>query len=134
MSTGPAPVPVAPARGGQVLTKALVEECKRLGVKTLTGCLMLGLLTGKDGVVGALLYRIFGGQVILYRAASTILATGGAGELYRINYTTNVTTGDGYSAAYRAGAELLDMEFAMFSPHTMMEPGLPMWASPRPLA
>ena len=127
LADGSTTVDANPARGGQVLTKALVEECKRIGVKTLTGCLMLGLLTGKDGVVGALLYRIFGGQVILYRAASTILATGGAGELYRINYTTNVTTGDGYSAAYRAGAELLDMEFAMFSPHTMMEPGLPMW-------
>jgi succinate dehydrogenase / fumarate reductase flavoprotein subunit len=55
------------------------------------------------------------------------LATGGAGELYRINYTTNVTTGDGYAAAHRIGAKLVGMEFTMFSPHTMMEPGLPMW-------
>ena len=56
-----------------------------------------------------------------------MLATGGAGEVFRINYCSNVATGDGYAAAYRAGADLVGMEFTQFSPHTMMEPGLPMW-------
>jgi len=116
-----------PARGGQVVTKKLAEECKRLGVKTIPACILLDLLVGKDGVIGAILYRIYRGDFIVCRAASTILATGGAGELYRINYNANVTTGDGYAVALRAGAELVDMELTMFSPHTMMEPGLPMW-------
>ena len=116
-----------PSRGGQVVTMGLAAECKRLGVKTIPACVLLDLLEGKDGVVGALLYRIYRGDFIICSAASTILATGGAGELYRVNYTANVTTGDGYAAAYRAGAELVDMEFAMFSPHCMVEPGLPMW-------
>ena len=64
---------------------------------------------------------------ITCRARAVVLATGGAGELFRINYSSNVATGDGYAAAYRAGANLVGMEFTMFSPPTMMEPGLPMW-------
>ena len=127
LADGSAQVDANPARGGQTVTKGLAEACRRLGVLTMPACILVDLLMGKHGVAGALLYRIYHGDFIVCRAASTILATGGAGELYRINYTTNVTTGDGYAAAYRAGAELVDMSFAMFSPHTMMEPGLPMW-------
>ena len=127
LADGSTSVDANPSRGGQVVTKGLAEECKRLGVRMMPGCVLLDLLVGKEGVTGALLYRIYQGDFIVCRAASTILATGGAGELYRINYTANVTTGDGYAAAYRAGAEMVDMSFAMFSPHTMMEPGLPMW-------
>jgi len=127
LADGSTKVDANPSRGGQVVTLGLAEECKRLGVHMMPGCVLVDLLTGEDGVAGALLYRIYRGDFIVCRAASTIVATGGAGELYRINYTANVTTGDGYAAAYRAGAELVDMSFAMFSPHTMMEPGLPMW-------
>jgi succinate dehydrogenase/fumarate reductase flavoprotein subunit len=127
LADGSTAVDANPARGGQVVTFGFVEECERLGVKTMNGCVLLALLEGPDGVVGALMYRIFNGTYFVCRAATTILATGGAGEIYRINYTTNVTTGDGYAAAHRVGAELINMEFTMFSPHTMMEPGLPMW-------
>lgn len=116
-----------PARGGQAVTRALVKECKRLGVQTIDGCILLDLLRGPSGIVGALFYRIFAGTFIVCRARAVVLATGGAGEVFRINYTTNVTTGDGYAVAHRAGANLVGMEFTMFSPHTMMEPGLPMW-------
>lgn len=127
LADGSVHVEANPARGGQAVTKALVAACEMAGVKTIAGCVLLDLLQGPEGVAGALLYRIFGGQAIVCRAPSVVLATGGCGELFRVNYTTNVSTGDGYAVALRAGAELVGMEFTMFSPHTMMEPGLPMW-------
>jgi L-aspartate oxidase len=65
---------------------------------------------------GALVYDKQNGRQILYIARAVIIATGGAGQLYR--YTTNpdVATADGMAAAYRAGCELSDLEFIQFHP------------------
>ncbi len=69
-----------------------------------------------DGVCrGALVWNGQHGKTLVW-AKQTILATGGAGQLYRETTNPEVATGDGMALAYRAGAELRDMEFMQFHP------------------
>lgn len=56
------------------------------------------------------------GEWTVYKAAHTILATGGVGGLYQVSSNDPTITGDGMAAAYRAGISLADMEFVQFHP------------------
>jgi len=71
---------------------------------------------GKNFCLGAYVLDNQNGDVSAYLADATILATGGIGRLYQ--YTTNpdCATGDGVSMAYRAGAEVGNMEYVQFHP------------------
>src|SRR4029077_1317593 len=75
----------------------------------------LDLLTLEGRCVGALVWRPRTGSPLIW-AKQTILASGGAGMVYRETTNPPVATGDGVAAAYRAGAEIRDMEFMQFHP------------------
>ena len=72
-------------------------------------------LTHEGVCRGALVWNGRHGKTLVW-AKQTILATGGAGQLYRETTNPDVATGDGMAMAYRAGAELRDMEFMQFHP------------------
>ncbi len=60
-----------------------------------------------------------------FHARHVILASGGAGQLYRATTNPQVATGDGVALAFRAAAELADMEFYQFHPTALSLPGAP---------
>ncbi len=64
------------------------------------------------------------GNMRFFRAKAGVIATGGAGQLYRITSTAASSTGDGYGIAYNAGLYLKDMEFVQFHPTGLVPKGL----------
>lgn len=86
---------------------------------------VIDLITEGEECLGALVQKPDGQRIFLRGKKATILCSGGAGQLYR--YTTNpeVATADGIAIAYRAGAEIRDMEFIQFHPTSLCYPGAP---------
>jgi succinate dehydrogenase / fumarate reductase flavoprotein subunit len=85
-------------------------------------CTVVTLLKDGDRVAGALGYDRERGRFRVWRAKAVVLATGGIGKAYKITSNSWEYTGDGQSLAYRAGAELMDMEFVQFHPTGMIWP------------
>jgi len=81
----------------------------------------LGLVT-EDRIVGAYVLDEESGKVNIYRSDRILLATGGCGKVYL--YTTNPdnSTGDGLAMAWRAGANIANMEFVQFHPTCFYNP------------
>jgi len=75
----------------------------------------IDLLTHEGRCRGALVWNAQHGRTFIW-AKQTILCTGGAGQIYRETTNPEVATGDGHALAYRAGAEVRDMEFMQFHP------------------
>src|SRR5262249_38160217 len=82
----------------------------------------LDLLTDAGACAGAVVFRPGQGPFLVW-AKQTILASGGAGQLFRETTNPQVATGDGMAAAWRAGAALRDMEFMQFHPTVLYVAG-----------
>ena len=81
---------------------------------------VIELLMAAGRMAGALAYDRERGRFHVFSAKAVILATGGVGRAYRITSNSWEGTGDGHGLAYRAGAELIDMEFVQFHPTGMV--------------
>ena len=101
---------------GREVMRAVIERARaRPNVRIWQNSFTIDLLTQDGRCRGALVWDKTRGPTLVW-ARATILATGGAGQLYRESTNPPIATGDGHALAYRAGAELRDMEFMQFHP------------------
>ncbi len=77
---------------------------------------LVDLLTAGDRCVGAIVYDPTSRRYEVFWADAVILATGGCGQAFRVTTNPGIATGDGVAAAWRAGAEISDLEFVQFHP------------------
>jgi len=82
------------------------------------------LIVVNGHIQGVLTIEIATGEFVLFRCQSAVLATGGAGRVYRQNTNAGIVTGDGMGLAYRNGAALRDMEFIQWHPTCLPGSGI----------
>ncbi|MGO4792106.1 L-aspartate oxidase [Paenibacillus sp. 2KB_20] len=110
---------------GYEIVRALSIQIEMLhNVEVWDDHFVIDLIT-EQGECHGVLVQMPDGKRVFVRGRATVMCSGGAGQLYR--YTTNpeVATADGVAMAYRAGAEIRDMEFIQFHPTALSYPGAP---------
>jgi succinate dehydrogenase / fumarate reductase flavoprotein subunit len=109
-------------RTGLEMIRTLQDHGIHTGMTVHMECTVLTLLLDSGRIAGAFGYDREKGLFILWKAKAVVLATGGIGRAFKITSNSWEYTGDGHALAYRAGAELTDMEFVQFHPTGMIWP------------
>ncbi|HQP37897.1 MAG TPA: L-aspartate oxidase [Polyangiaceae bacterium] len=113
---------------GREIVRALLTALReRPNVRLLDNHAAIDLIMaskygGPETCVGAYVLDASGEHVLRLLARSTVLATGGAGKVYLYTSNPDIATGDGVAMAYRAGAEIANMEFYQFHPTCLYHP------------
>lgn len=108
--------------GKEVCDKLISVVETRNNVKIKERTFAIDILTDKDVCKGVLTFDEDSSEYIMYVSNVVINAAGGFGQLYSNTTNPEVATGDGVGLAYRAGAELMDMEFVQFHPTVLFHP------------
>ena len=107
-------------RTGHMILQTLYQNCIKHEVEFFNEFYVLDLLlTGAGDDVrtsGVVAYELATGEIHVFRAKAVVLATGGAGKVYKTTSNAHTLTGDGMGIAYRHGLPLEDMEFFQFHP------------------
>ena len=97
-----------------------------IAIDLIVECQLLkrGLLTTQrqERCWGSYVLDIEGNRILTFLARDTLLCTGGAGKVYVYTSNPDVATGDGVAMAYRAGAQVANMEFVQFHPTCLYHP------------
>jgi len=110
-------------RTGLEMIRTLQDHGIHQGIQTYMECTALELLKNEnDEVCGLVCMWRETGKFIIFKAKSIVFATGGGGKAWEITSNSWEYTGDGYALAYKAGAELMDLEFTQFHPTGMVWP------------
>ena len=109
-------------RTGLEMIRTLQDHGIHTGMEVHMECTVLSLLLDGDRIAGACGYDREKGRFQLWEAKAVVLATGGIGRAFKVTSNSWEYTGDGLALAYRAGAELQDMEFVQFHPTGMVWP------------
>jgi len=112
-------------RTGHAILHTLYQENIRAKTHFFDECFGIDLVRDPGGVVvGALVLDIATGQPLLIESKTTLLATGGCGQVFRTTSNAHINTGDGLAMALRADIPLQDMEFFQFHPTGIAGKGL----------
>jgi succinate dehydrogenase/fumarate reductase flavoprotein subunit len=107
---------------GPKITPAYVNEVRKQNVKVVEDTMVTDLLTNEGRVVGAVGLDLLTGAFRIFRSKAVVIATGGGMRIYPYTTAPEELSGDGFAMAYRAGAELINMEFPMFLPGVFVWP------------
>jgi succinate dehydrogenase / fumarate reductase, flavoprotein subunit len=109
-------------RTGLEMIRTLQDHGIHTGMEVHMECTVLSLLLDGNRIAGACGYDREKGRFQLWEAKAVVMATGGIGRAFKVTSNSWEYTGDGLALAYRAGAELQDMEFVQFHPTGMVWP------------
>jgi succinate dehydrogenase / fumarate reductase flavoprotein subunit len=109
-------------RTGLEMIRTLQDRTVQSGVTVYMECITTELFVDDERVIGAFGFWRQTGDPIVFSAKAVVLATGGIGRSWEITSNSWEYSGDGHALAYRAGAELIDMEFVQFHPTGMVWP------------
>ncbi len=112
---------------GLEIELSLSSLARREGVTILEHTLADRLLVDDGAAAGVEVLDARTGERAAYDGRAIVLATGGAGQLYRTTTNPAISTGDGVELAYTAGAEVSGMEFTQFHPTALRLPGYPVF-------
>jgi len=109
---------------GEHVEVTLSNKVRESKIKVLEDCLATEILVEKGTAEGIKALDCRSGSIEEFGCRFLILATGGAGQLFKFNTNSEVATGDGIVLAFNAGAEIIDMEFFQFHPTALRLPGV----------
>ncbi len=112
---------------GQAILHVLYEQLMKHHetVERFEEWFVTSLLRDESGrCCGTIARDVRSGRMEVFHAKNTILACGGAGQVYSPTTNALIVTGDGIAQAYRIGAPLMDMEMVQYHPTTLVENGL----------
>jgi succinate dehydrogenase/fumarate reductase flavoprotein subunit len=103
------------------IEEALLKKVSSANIRTIDHCMIADLIRYRGRIVGAVGIdereeSKVEDRLKVFSSKAIVLATGGAGEVFGIHVFPRGMTGDGYALAYRAGAELINMEFIQIGP------------------
>jgi L-aspartate oxidase len=113
----------ADTTGRAMVTTLKAQVLSRKNISILPQAFALDLWMNEQRCQGvSLLYE---GEIVWLHAGAVVLATGGGGQMYAQTTNPALSTGDGVAMAWRAGAQLRDLEFVQFHPTALTVPGAP---------
>jgi len=111
-------------RTGRVIMDTLWEQCLQRGIAFYNEHQILSLMVHEGQCCGLVAYELTTGKLHSFYGKAVLLATGGAGKIYKTTSNAQASTGDGMAVALRVGAPLEDMEFVQFHPTGIYKLGI----------
>jgi fumarate reductase (CoM/CoB) subunit A len=109
-------------RTGSEIMVTLIEAVRKSSVRVFDEVFATKLLVTDGKISGVTAVDLKYGDYLVFRAKSIVMATGGAGRIFKVTSNAQLDVGDGYGMAYEAGCELIDMEMVQFHPTGQVVP------------